>query len=56
MFMSIKLADSQLVMLSAAPQRKDRCLSPRDAHRWLDKLTTDADQTIEALAAREGKT
>ena len=28
----------------------------RDAHRWLDELTTDADQTIEALAAREGKT
>ncbi len=28
----------------------------RDAHRWLDELTRDADQTIEALAAREGKT
>jgi DNA invertase Pin-like site-specific DNA recombinase len=28
----------------------------RDAHRWLDELTTDADQTIEALAACEGKT
>ena len=30
--------------------------APRDAHRWLEELTTDADQTIEALAAREGKT
>jgi DNA invertase Pin-like site-specific DNA recombinase len=28
----------------------------RDAHRWLDELTTSANQTIEALAAREGKT
>ena len=28
----------------------------RDAHRWLDELTTNSDQTIEALAAREGKT
>lgn len=26
-----------------------------DAHRWLDELTRDADQTIEALAAREHK-
>ena len=28
----------------------------RDAHRWLDELTTNSDRTIEALAAREGKT
>src|SRR5271170_4035335 len=28
----------------------------RDAHRWLDELTTSSNQTIEALAAREGKT
>ena len=28
----------------------------RDAHRWLDELTTSANQTIETLAAREGKT
>ena len=28
----------------------------RDAHRWLDELTTSPNQTIELLAAREGKT
>jgi len=28
----------------------------RDAHRWLDDLTTSANQAIESLAAREGKT
>ena len=28
----------------------------RDAHRWLEELTTSSDQTIETLAAREGKT
>ncbi len=28
----------------------------RDAHCWLGELTTSSDQTIEALAAREGKT
>ena len=28
----------------------------RDAHRWLDELTTNSNQTTEALAAREGKT
>ena len=28
----------------------------RDAHRWLQELTTDSNQTIEMLAAREGKT
>ena len=28
----------------------------RDAHRWLEELTTDLNQTIEMLAAREGKT
>jgi hypothetical protein len=28
----------------------------RDAHRWLDDLTTSANQTVEALAVREGKT
>ena len=28
----------------------------RDAYRWLDELTTDSNETIEALAAREGKT
>jgi hypothetical protein len=28
----------------------------RDAHRWLDELTTNTNQTTEALAAREGKT
>jgi DNA invertase Pin-like site-specific DNA recombinase len=28
----------------------------RDAHRWLDELTTSLNQTIESLAAREGKT
>ena len=28
----------------------------RDAHRWLDELTTNSSQTIEALAAREAKT
>jgi site-specific DNA recombinase len=28
----------------------------RDAHHWLDELTTSRDQTIESLAAREGKT
>jgi len=27
----------------------------RDAHRWLEELTTDSEQIIEALAAREGK-
>jgi hypothetical protein len=27
-----------------------------DAHRWLDELTTNRDQTIEAIAAREGQT
>jgi site-specific DNA recombinase len=28
----------------------------RDAHRWLDELMTNSNQTTEALAAREGKT
>jgi site-specific DNA recombinase len=28
----------------------------RDAHRWLEELTMDSNQTIQALAAREGKT
>jgi hypothetical protein len=28
----------------------------RDAHRWLDELTTSPNQAIETLAAREGKT
>ena len=28
----------------------------RDAHRWLDELTTDASHTIESIAAREKKT
>jgi site-specific DNA recombinase len=28
----------------------------RDAHRWLDELATSPNQTIESLAAREGKT
>ena len=28
----------------------------RDAHHWLDELTTAPNQTIESLAAREGKT
>lgn len=28
----------------------------RDAHRWLDELTTTSHQTIEALAERESKT
>jgi len=28
----------------------------RDAHPWLDVLTTDSDRTVETLAAREGKT
>jgi DNA invertase Pin-like site-specific DNA recombinase len=28
----------------------------RDAQRWLDELTTKSDQTIEVLAAREGRT
>jgi len=28
----------------------------RDAHRWLDELIGNADQTIEALAMREGQT
>jgi site-specific DNA recombinase len=28
----------------------------RDAHRWLDELTTSHNQTIESLAANEGKT
>ena len=28
----------------------------RDAHHWLDELTTSPNQTIESLAAREGKT
>jgi site-specific DNA recombinase len=28
----------------------------RDAHRWLDELTTRPNQTIQSLAAREGKT
>ena len=28
----------------------------RDAHHWLDELTTSPNQTIELLAAREGKT
>ena len=28
----------------------------RDAHRWLEELTTSSDQTIETVAAREGKT
>jgi hypothetical protein len=28
----------------------------RDAHRWLDELTMDSDQSVEALARREGKT
>jgi hypothetical protein len=27
-----------------------------DAHRWLDELTTNRVQTIEAIAAREGQT
>ncbi len=27
----------------------------RNAHRWLDKLTRDSNQTVESLAAREGK-
>jgi site-specific DNA recombinase len=28
----------------------------RDAHQWLDELTTSANQTVGALAMREGKT
>jgi site-specific DNA recombinase len=28
----------------------------RDAHRWLDELTTSPNQTMESLAVREGKT
>jgi hypothetical protein len=28
----------------------------RDAHRWLDELTTDSGRTIESIAAREKKT
>ena len=28
----------------------------RDGQRWLDELTTKSDQTIEVLAAREGRT
>jgi hypothetical protein len=28
----------------------------RDAHRWLDELITNPDQTIEAVAMREGQT
>ena len=28
----------------------------RDAHRWLDELTTDSNHTIESIAAREKKT
>ena len=28
----------------------------RDAHHWLDEVTTSHNQTIELLAAREGKT
>jgi hypothetical protein len=28
----------------------------RDAHRWLDELTTSPSRTIESLATREGKT
>ena len=28
----------------------------RDAHRWLNELITSPNQTIESLAAREGKT
>ena len=28
----------------------------RDAHHWLDELTTAPNQTIESLATREGKT
>ena len=28
----------------------------RDAHRWLDELTTDSSHTIESVAAREKKT
>ena len=28
----------------------------RDAHRWLAELTSDSRQTIESMAAREGKT
>jgi hypothetical protein len=27
----------------------------RDAHPWLDELTTSPDPTIDSLAAREGK-
>jgi hypothetical protein len=30
--------------------------SLRDAHLWLDELTTDSNQTLEGLAEREGKT
>jgi hypothetical protein len=28
----------------------------RNAHRWLDELTTNSDQSVESLAAREGRT
>ena len=28
----------------------------RDAHHWLDELTSSPNQTIESLAVREGKT
>ena len=28
----------------------------RDAHRWLAELTSNSRQTIESMAAREGKT
>ena len=28
----------------------------RDAHRWLDELTTDSSVTIESIAVREKKT
>jgi hypothetical protein len=28
----------------------------RDAHRWLDELTTNSNQSVESLAAREGRT
>jgi hypothetical protein len=54
MFMSIKLTDTQIVMLNAAAQREDRCLIPRQNLKGgaAQKVTT---KLIEAGLAKEIK-
>src|SRR5271169_5238623 len=52
--MSIKLSDAQLVMLSAASQRDDRCVTPPSSMRGIQLVKT-GEKLIAAGLAREVK-